>query len=181
MATPASAASLIDNNVTCQQTGATSSFVCSPFQNTVGTGREFTVRADGAGIGLNFVGNGLVITSIGLGLFETMNLQHTVIQLRNLSAVFTNPRFVSSTITRFTSGDVTLSNGTLSLDFRNTAWNRTSRAEILLDTTPAVPEPSTWALIILGFGAIGGAMRMQRLQGKRAAGLSFGRKAAYAS
>ena len=26
----------------------------------------------------------------------------------------------------------------------------------------AVPEPATWGLMILGFGAIGGAMRVQR-------------------
>ena len=28
--------------------------------------------------------------------------------------------------------------------------------------TPAVPEPATWAFMIFGFGAIGGAMRRQR-------------------
>ncbi len=28
--------------------------------------------------------------------------------------------------------------------------------------TAAVPEPSTWALMLLGFGAVGGAMRMKR-------------------
>lgn len=29
----------------------------------------------------------------------------------------------------------------------------------VLDVTAAVPEPATWALLILGFGAVGGAMR----------------------
>jgi hypothetical protein len=28
--------------------------------------------------------------------------------------------------------------------------------------TPAVPEPATWAMMLVGFGAIGGAMRRQR-------------------
>ncbi len=36
---------------------------------------------------------------------------------------------------------------------------------------PAVPEPSTWAMLILGFGAVGGAMRSAR---KRRTTLSFG-------
>lgn len=37
--------------------------------------------------------------------------------------------------------------------------------------TAAVPEPSTWALMLLGFGAVGGAMRMKRR--KASAALSF--------
>ena len=28
--------------------------------------------------------------------------------------------------------------------------------------TGAIPEPGTWALLLLGFGAIGGLMRLQR-------------------
>jgi hypothetical protein len=28
--------------------------------------------------------------------------------------------------------------------------------------TPAVPEPATWGMMMLGFGALGGAMRRQR-------------------
>ena len=32
----------------------------------------------------------------------------------------------------------------------------------LIGTTGAVPEPATWALMILGFGAVAGAMRQRR-------------------
>ena len=32
----------------------------------------------------------------------------------------------------------------------------------VLYTTGAVPEPSTWALMLIGFGAVGGAMRAKR-------------------
>jgi hypothetical protein len=28
--------------------------------------------------------------------------------------------------------------------------------------TPGVPEPSTWAMLILGFGIVGGAMRFSK-------------------
>lgn len=31
-----------------------------------------------------------------------------------------------------------------------------------LQRTPAVPEPSTWAMMLIGFGAVGGAMRRKR-------------------
>jgi hypothetical protein len=30
---------------------------------------------------------------------------------------------------------------------------------VFLDITTAVPEPATWAMMILGFGLVGGAMR----------------------
>ncbi|MGX7953623.1 PEPxxWA-CTERM sorting domain-containing protein [Tsuneonella sp. HG249] len=36
----------------------------------------------------------------------------------------------------------------------------------LLATTSAVPEPATWALMLLGFGLIGGAMRSARQRQK---------------
>ena len=42
---------------------------------------------------------------------------------------------------------------------RNAGWN------VIFDYTPfrgAVPEPSTWAMMLLGFGLIGGALRHQR-------------------
>lgn len=35
--------------------------------------------------------------------------------------------------------------------------------EVTFDISGAVPEPATWALLILGFGLIGGAMRRRRV------------------
>lgn len=37
-----------------------------------------------------------------------------------------------------------------------------------LINAPAVPEPSTWALLIIGFGLIGAAMRASRVRGRLA-------------
>ncbi len=36
-----------------------------------------------------------------------------------------------------------------------------------LDAVPGVPEPSTWAMMLLGFGAVGYRMRRRRLLGTR--------------
>jgi hypothetical protein len=37
-------------------------------------------------------------------------------------------------------------------------------ATVTLDSVAAVPEPATWALMILGFGAVAGAMRRRSAQ-----------------
>lgn len=61
-------------------------------------------------------------------------------------------------------------NGVLELDvagsfsngrfgFYNYSQQAVEYAGITQDVLPGVPEPGTWALLILGFGAIGGAMR----------------------
>ncbi|MEM8919079.1 MAG: PEPxxWA-CTERM sorting domain-containing protein [Pseudomonadota bacterium] len=39
---------------------------------------------------------------------------------------------------------------------------------VLASVQAAVPEPATWAFMILGFGAIGGAMRRQKKQARKA-------------
>ena len=36
-----------------------------------------------------------------------------------------------------------------------------------IGSVPAVPEPSTWAMMLIGFGSIGGAMRRKRKQQER--------------
>jgi hypothetical protein len=43
-----------------------------------------------------------------------------------------------------------------------------SNAQILGTGTPAVPEPATWAMMLLGFGGIGLALRRGRRQTKQA-------------
>jgi hypothetical protein len=59
--------------------------------------------------------------------------------------------------------------GTTNLDFGGTA-NVTGSFEVIYDYTsvPGVPEPATWAFMMLGVGAIGAAMR-----GRRKAGLAL--------
>ena len=52
------------------------------------------------------------------------------------------------------SGLRTLENGGTAMNFESLR-----QVSIQLATAPAVPEPATWALMILGFGLVGGAMR----------------------
>ncbi|MES2755206.1 MAG: PEPxxWA-CTERM sorting domain-containing protein [Pseudomonadota bacterium] len=48
--------------------------------------------------------------------------------------------------------------------YTNAAFNPIGLLEIVdnITYTPAVPEPATWGLMILGFGAVGGVLRRKR-------------------
>lgn len=59
----------------------------------------------------------------------------------------------------------------LELQFRGLGVTAADFAVDRVYLTAAVPEPSTWALMLLGFGAVGGAMRTKRR--KTNAALSF--------
>jgi hypothetical protein len=49
--------------------------------------------------------------------------------------------------------------GTTTLSFTSSIGGAYGAALDAVSVSDAVPEPATWALMILGFGAIGGAMR----------------------
>jgi hypothetical protein len=46
--------------------------------------------------------------------------------------------------------------------YQNPAFNGLDDVSVVLDSIASVPEPSTWAMLILGFGLVGGALRQQR-------------------
>lgn len=156
----AQASELIGDTITCQQTSSGSTFSCNPFEAEVGGGTEFFLRSGSQNaIGLNFVGNGLNIRNVSGG---PLALFATIVQLNNISQIFTETRLSSSSIVGFGASDIAVNNGVLTLDFRNTVWVRNSAASIRLAAAPGVPEPSTWMMLILGFAAVGAAMRLQR-------------------
>lgn len=72
------------------------------------------------------------------------------------------------------SGGFIADDASATLNFANVAGS--GNAGILLDAvsvqTTAVPEPATWALVILGFAGIGGAMRTARRTEKPAVSYS---------
>jgi PEP-CTERM motif len=50
----------------------------------------------------------------------------------------------------------------------NSAWNYfadfgDARFDAVINASAAVPEPATWAMMLLGFGLVGGAMRRRKL------------------
>lgn len=161
-ASPAQAATLIGDTVTCAQVGSGSSYSCFTDSAIVGGGREFVVgAAPNPAIGLNFNGGGLRITNISGG---ALFLTQTIVSLADLSKAFTSANLLNSSILGFGQSDVTIQNGVLRLDFAGTVWGRNSTANIALDTAAAVPEPGTWAMMLLGLGAMGAAMRSRRRQ-----------------
>jgi len=161
-ASPAQAATLIGDTVTCAQVGAGSTYSCFTNSAVVGGGREFVVgAAPNPAIGLNFNGGGLRISNISGG---ALVLTQTIVSLADLSKAFTSANLLNSSILGFTGSDISIQNGVLQLNFAGTAWARNSTANIALDTASAVPEPGTWAMMLLGFGAMGAAMRSRRRQ-----------------
>ena len=161
LGTPASAAELIGDTVSCDQVGTNSTFVCAPTENTVGDGLEFTAGLNQGDqfIGFDFNENSLLISNADGGGFT---LGSTIIELANISSAFSSFNFVNSSITGFDANDVSLADGVLTLDFRDTAFAQGSTAVVSLETMAAVPEPATWLMMILGFGFVGGAMRAKR-------------------
>lgn len=159
MSTPVHAASLVGNTVTCTQTNSLSSFSCSAASATVGAGTEFGVGPGENFLGLNFDETSLRIFNLS---GESFSLGQTIVAISNISNAFTSASLINSSITGFGMSDVTLNNGILTLDFRGTSWEKKSSAKIALATAPAVPEPATWAMMLLGFGLIGGIMRRRR-------------------
>ena len=159
-ASPAQAASLIGDTVTCSQVGAGSSFSCFTNSAVVNGNREFELGVvPNAAIGLNFNGGGLRITNLSGG---PLILTETIVSLSDISKLFTSARLLNSSIVGFGSSDVTLQNGSLRLNFVNTFWARNSTANIALETAAAVPEPGTWAMMLAGIGAMGAALRSRR-------------------
>lgn len=161
-ASPAQAATLIGDTVTCSQVGAGSTYSCFTNSAVVSGGQEFVVgAAPNPAIGLNFNGGGLRISNISGG---ALLLTQTIVSLADLSKAFTSANLLNSSIVGFTGSDVSIQGGVLRLNFAGTVWARNSTANIALATASAVPEPATWAMMLLGFGAMGAAMRSRRRQ-----------------
>ena len=101
------------------------------------------------------------IGSIGLSFFQT-NLEFGSITLngQNVFNVVSDSGLLEArNLTNFlTSG------GPQSLVINGRAQSLASYGGFftLTEATPAVPEPATWAMMLLGFGVIGAAMRRKR-------------------
>ncbi len=148
----AQAANIMDT-VTCAQTGS-GTFFCDQANNTVGAGTEFLV-----GNGTDFIGVDFGQGTLDFSAIRNFNLGATVIEFTNLTNTFNSFSFIGSSVNGFDASDVTLANGVLTVDFIGTTASAGDTVQLAVGS---VPEPATWAFMIFGFGAIGGAMRRQR-------------------
>ena len=84
-----------------------------------------------------------------------------VLRFANQTDPFTSAALTSQTgFVGFTAGDVTLTNaGVLRLDVGPAAFSDGNQIRIALSNVAAVPEPATWAMLLVGFGAVGYSMR----------------------
>jgi hypothetical protein len=165
-AAPATAAPTIGDTVTC----SASSFVCSQASATVGSGTEFTLGFPGFGavLAVDFSNGLLTIRNIaGVGNFATGGAFSA--SFADATSPFTmatlveESGFAVSGFEAFDQSKISLSNGTLALNLSNISFQRGGFATIQLGaTTPAVPEPATWAMMIAGFAGVGGALRAGR-------------------
>jgi len=149
----------IGDNVTCSVTGG-GSFACNAPANVVQAGNEFTI---GNTPGFNFLGADFGTGTLRISALQDSSLGATILNFQNLTSQFTGFALTgSSGFSGFDLSDISLNGGMLSIDLRGT--NNVAGGFIQLDlgTAGAVPEPATWAMLILGFGLVGCAVRRRR-------------------
>ncbi|WP_232474382.1 FxDxF family PEP-CTERM protein [Sphingomonas sp. MA1305] len=150
-ASPATAAVNVGDTVSCAVTGG-GSFTCSQASATIASGNEFTVGSSAQYLGVNFDQNSLQITAL-LGA----SLGATILNFRDLTNAFTSVALTTNNgFSGYSAGNATVTNGNLQIDLRGTSF---ASGATLRYSVAAVPEPATWALMILGMGAVGFAMR----------------------
>ena len=155
--TPA-AAQAIGDRVTC----VGSPFSCSAASATVGSAVEFTygpsvavpfIRAD-------FSSNVLNITPASGRIQFGANQS---VSFRDTTNAFTSATLVLAQNTTFIASDLVFSNGLVTLNLGGRTIESNGLISIALTTfAAAVPEPATWAMMILGFGLVGEGLRRRR-------------------
>lgn len=140
-------------------------FNCYAPTATVGAGPEFNYGIQGQIdlLRFDFSQNLLSIVfplsgSVGFGGPQS-------ISFRDLTNAFTSATLLSnSSSSQFNQSKISLVNGLLTLDFGSMNVSGNGAIQIALDggATGAVPEPATWAMMLMGFGAMGYAMRRPR-------------------
>ncbi|MGB7407862.1 MAG: PEPxxWA-CTERM sorting domain-containing protein [Pontixanthobacter sp.] len=163
----AQAASLIGNDVSCES--SSSLFDCSAETATIGDGAEFEL-VEGFGFGSNlladFSGDSLNIRANpnNFGGITFGGSSPAIVTFANLTDAFTSAMLTGAdSAGRFTQDDITLTDGQLSIDLNGINFRPgdggISLGVSTMAPTAAVPEPGTWALMLLGFAFVGGMMR----------------------
>jgi len=116
-------------------------------------------QSDYITIGFGDAGSGLFAS----GFNNTYVFQFDSIFRTAITGITIDP----STNLGLTTSDVTFDGNKLFVNVESLPFTSNSFARINLDLinqVSAVPEPATWAMMLVGFGAIGGVMRRQRHQ-----------------
>jgi hypothetical protein len=136
-------------------------FVPGGFGNTggtavaIGAGTEFGFM-DGANFDTaNFTENSLVLTDVVSGGATNW----TQIFTANSAGFFNSIALGDNNFSGLTYG---VANDTLTVNWVGTEQRQATYAANFTFGGGAVPEPATWAMMILGFGLVGGAMRSRR-------------------
>jgi len=117
----------------------------------------------------NGLGSGSVATSTAR-ILSRIDLDITSVFVNNIKVpgtkeTFTNSRGVTGETETFTLANVPISLGINFIKITGTSRGNGSYGGNLT-FSPAVPETGTWAMMIIGFGAVGAAMRYRRRQTK---------------
>jgi len=166
MASSGAQASLIGNTIKAEYNfpslgGVYGGFSVSPSDTfVVGAGDEGTAFVDGLPYTIDFDADSLTLTLPSVG-FSGGSFNGTVFS-QILGDLF--PSISSVTGVPFAN---VISTGTqLSVNWQGQSFNEGDKVVVNFGDAGVVPEPATWAMMIGGFGLVGGAMRYRR--GKRA-------------
>lgn len=163
---PASATVSLGDTVTCGGVN----LECSISSAAVGAGSEFAIDFEDVGT--------LLLADFSAGLL-TLNWTNNpdagdpgtfgepfAVYFSNESDPFTFAELGDVTgVTGFDASTVSIDGGSVTVNLSNLSFARDSSLQVKFDrgttppTTGAVPEPATWAMMILGFGLVGFAMR----------------------
>jgi len=105
---------------------------------------------DGTGVIVGGLFNGQVIVNNNdgtVGLLNPLNSDYTIIATGGTRGDFVSPD---------------RSNGTLFMSEIDAVYRLSCGPNCSIGTQPGVPEPSTWALMLIGFGAAGAFLRRRR-------------------
>jgi hypothetical protein len=166
-AVPASAATFLGDNVVVKRVQGGSVF--KTVSTSVGSGFEYTDNFFGVDISANEV----LFKAVG-GNFSLGDISYEISGLDfddkpgtpNLIENFAASQIFNGNLKPIDGSRATiLPSGTFRMSFANTIGGNSGFARITFGAPPitgAVPEPATWAMMIAGFGLVGGAMRRQR-------------------
>ena len=144
---------------------------------TIGTaGVDANIMYNGVALlTFDFTGSTLVVThpfdggNVGFGGSASDSSVNSVtftssmpFEFASLLSATTGSGFTTPNITGFSSNNLSVNSGALTINFGGSMWANRAVAVISLAAPESLPEPATWAMMLLGFGGIGFHLRRKR-------------------